>query len=187
MSLIVLATASYSVSYTLLAFTFASAAASFSKSDAPFKSVSVSQTFSTVSQRVRQCLSVEITESVARCCNLHLCLTLVHRVDKSLGVHITHYHGKKLLALMSSSVLASASSSASAFNSPCMLLSVSAFILCKHFCQRHNTDQWLALLLCKAVVQRVKQCLNFHITHCLVKTNQRQSLSTCRKAHSTAL
>ena len=98
-SRIVLATACYSVSHTVLAFTFANPAASFYKSDAPFKSVSVSQTFSTFIQRVRRCLSVYITDSVCRCCNLHLCLTLVHRVDKSLGVHITHYHGKKVVSV----------------------------------------------------------------------------------------
>ena len=127
---IVLATAFYSVSYTVLAFTFASKASSFLKSDGLFKSVSVSQTFSTVRQRVRRCLSVHITKRVASCSNLSL-LTLVHYVDRNLGVHIIHYHvKKKLLALMSASVPTSASSSALAFNSPCMMLSISATILC---------------------------------------------------------
>ena len=88
---------------------------------------------------------------------------------------------------MSHSVPASASSSGSGFNSPCILLSVSASILWWHFCQLHTTDQWLGLQVCKAVKQRVKQCLNFNITHCLAKTNQPQSLLTCRQAHLTAL
>ena len=94
-------------------------------------------------------LSKHITESFARFCNLHLSLILVHRVYK------THYHGKKkkMLALMSPSVPASAMSSASAFYSTGMLLSVSASILCYHFFQRHATDQWLGLNVCKAVVQ----------------------------------
>ena len=54
---------------------------------------------------------------------------------------------------MSPSVPASALSSASAFNATGMLLSVSASFHCYHFFQRHATDQWLGLNLCKAVVQ----------------------------------